>query len=341
MRILATSREALHVASEVRHPRRSRSARAAVELFLERARAARPGIRAGRRGRRARRARSPGASTDCRSRSSSPPPASTCSGSRELLSILERRAALLHDTPGVRPEPHRAAGARRVELRPPARRREDAAPAARRPPRRRVPRLARRGRRDARPQRGDGRVSARRARRQVDRLGLVRRRRRPLRHARHRPRVRARRASPRAAALAAVRARPRRVLRRAGRRGRSGCAGRNGCAGGAGWSSRTTTSGLRWRMLGRHRTRRRGPARDARVVLRARRARLRGTALPRARARRGGRRRTGRARIELLANLCYLATEELELDAALQAGERALRARREPPASRGSSGSRS
>ena len=61
-------------------------------------------------------------------------------GLAELVSILERRAALLRDSPASDPEPHRAARARGMELRPLARGREDAAPAARRPPRRRVPR---------------------------------------------------------------------------------------------------------------------------------------------------------------------------------------------------------
>ena len=53
VRILATSREALHVAGEVRIPVAPLGS-TAVELFLERARAARPGFDAGRRGRRAR-----------------------------------------------------------------------------------------------------------------------------------------------------------------------------------------------------------------------------------------------------------------------------------------------
>ena len=56
--------------------------------------------------------------------------------------------------------------------------------------------------------------------------------------------------------LAAARARPRRVLRGARRRGaRSSCAGRNGCAGNAAWSRRTTTSGLRSGTRGRRPTR--------------------------------------------------------------------------------------
>ena len=84
-------------------------------------------------------------------------------------------------------------------------------------------------------------------------------------------------------------------------------------------------------LLGRARLRarrarpgRRGSARHARVVLRAGRARLRGAALPRARALRRRRRPPVELRVELLAVLCYLATEELDLDAALAAGERAL-----------------
>ena len=73
VRILATSREALRVASEVRLPRARRStSRAAVELFLERARAARPGFEPDAEASRSRR-RSSGAWTGCRWRSSSPP----------------------------------------------------------------------------------------------------------------------------------------------------------------------------------------------------------------------------------------------------------------------------
>ena len=49
------------------------------------------------------RRRSRGAWTGCRSRSSSPPRASTCSGSRSSSSILERRAALLRDSPASDP----------------------------------------------------------------------------------------------------------------------------------------------------------------------------------------------------------------------------------------------
>ena len=67
-----------------------------------------------------------------------------------------------------------------------------------------------------------------------------------------------------------------------------------------------------------------GPARDTRLVLRAGRARLRGAALPRARSRRDGGRRAGRAAGRAARHLCYLAAEELDLGAALAAGERAL-----------------
>ena len=186
-----------------------------------------------------------------------------------------------------------------MELRPLARGREDAAPAACRPPRRRVARVARGGRSDARPQRGDRRVSRFRARRQVDRLGRVRGRRRPVRHARHRPRLRAR-ASRREWWARSRPRRPRRVLRGTRRRGtlRAARAGMAELAEPAGAGERQS--------LGCARVRARcarpgggGSARDARVVLRAGRARLRGTPLPRSRPvgvrRRGAGRAAGRA----------------------------------------------
>ncbi len=71
VRIMATSREALHVASEVRIPVAPLGS-AAVELFLERARASRHGFDRTTRLSRWRR-RSSGGWTGCRSRSSLPP----------------------------------------------------------------------------------------------------------------------------------------------------------------------------------------------------------------------------------------------------------------------------
>ena len=113
--------------------------RAAVELFLERARAARPGFEPD--------AEAVALAAEIVRRVDGLPLAIELAAARvnvlglaELVSILERRAALLRDSPASDPSPHRAARARRMELRPLARGREDAAPAARRPPRRRVPR---------------------------------------------------------------------------------------------------------------------------------------------------------------------------------------------------------
>ena len=239
-------------------------------------------IRAGRRGRRARRRDRP-----ARRR--------IAAGDRARRRARERarsRGARLHPRaargaparqPGLRPGPHRAARARGMELRPLARGREDAAPAARRPPRRRVPAVARRARSEARPQRGDRRVSRCRAGRQVDRVGLVHRRRRSLRHARHGPRVRAR-ASRRERRARRRPRRARRILRGTRRRGarraaRAGMAAL-GTPPGAGERQSLGCAGVRSR---RARPCRRGSARHVGVVLRAGRPRLRGTALPRAR----------------------------------------------------------
>ena len=113
-------------------------------------------------------------------------------GLAELVSILERRAALLRDSPAS--DPGRIALQGLVEWSYDLLHGDEKTLLQQLavPPWRRVARLARRGRSDARPQRGDRRVSRCCAGRQVDRVGLVLGRRRPVRHARHRPRVRAR-----------------------------------------------------------------------------------------------------------------------------------------------------
>ena len=102
MRILATSREALHVASEVQAPRRRRSSAAAVELFLERARAARPGFEPD--------AEAVALAAEIARRVDGLPLAIELAAARvnvlglaELVSILERRAALLRDSPASDP----------------------------------------------------------------------------------------------------------------------------------------------------------------------------------------------------------------------------------------------
>ena len=117
--------------------------------------------------------RSPAGWTDCRSPSSWPRRASTSSGSRELLSLVERRLAQLHDPPAADEARAALAHARRVELRPAARRREDAARSCSPCTGRRRPALARRRRRRAGARRGDRRLPARRAGRQVHRVGHV------------------------------------------------------------------------------------------------------------------------------------------------------------------------
>ena len=91
VRVLATSREVLHLPGEVRvtveplalpDPESTDgTASPAAQLFLDRARAARPRFELTPRQPRSS-ARSPVTSTDCRSRSSSPLPGSTPSGSR-------------------------------------------------------------------------------------------------------------------------------------------------------------------------------------------------------------------------------------------------------------------
>ena len=100
-RILATSREALHVASEVRLPVAPLEA-AAVELFLERARAARPGFEPDDE--------AVALAAEIARRVDGLPLAIELAAARmnvlglaELASILERRAALLGDSPASDP----------------------------------------------------------------------------------------------------------------------------------------------------------------------------------------------------------------------------------------------
>jgi predicted ATPase/DNA-binding SARP family transcriptional activator len=111
VRILATSREALHVASEVRLPVAPLEA-AAVELFLERARAARPGFEPD--------AEAVALAAEIARRVDGLPLAIELAAARvnvlglaELVSILERREALLRDSPAS--DPARTALQRLVE----------------------------------------------------------------------------------------------------------------------------------------------------------------------------------------------------------------------------------
>ncbi|MGZ4289338.1 MAG: BTAD domain-containing putative transcriptional regulator [Gaiellaceae bacterium] len=99
VRILATSREALRVAGEVRIPVAPLGS-TAVELFLERARAARPGFEAD--------AEAVALATEIARRVDGLPLAIELAAARvnvlglaELVSILERRAALLRDSPAA------------------------------------------------------------------------------------------------------------------------------------------------------------------------------------------------------------------------------------------------
>jgi predicted ATPase/DNA-binding SARP family transcriptional activator len=111
VRILATSREALHVASEVRLPVAPLEA-AAVELFRERARAARPGFEPD--------AEAVALAAEIARRVDGLPLAIELAAARvnvlglaELVSILERRAALLRESPAS--DPARTALQRLVE----------------------------------------------------------------------------------------------------------------------------------------------------------------------------------------------------------------------------------
>jgi predicted ATPase len=97
LRILATSRETLHVAGEVRFPLAPLGV-AAVDLFLDRARAARPGFEAD--------AEAVALAGEIALRVEGLPLAIELAAARvnvlglaELVSILERRAALLRDSP--------------------------------------------------------------------------------------------------------------------------------------------------------------------------------------------------------------------------------------------------
>ena len=193
------------------------------------------------------------------------------------------------------------------------------------------------------PQRGDSRVSAFR-RWSTSRSCRPRspRRRRALRHARHGPRVRARASCRERRARRSAR-RPRRVLRGARRTTRA--AGLRGPewlrVGDADWSSRTTISGPR------SRTRRTRPTLPSRFGS----ERSGGTSRSPSVFPRDGASSSSalsatgddaplELRVELLAGLCYLATEELDHDAALEAGRtRASRSPR-PPRRHGSWDSR-
>ena len=102
VRIVATSREALHVASEARFPVAPLES-AAVELFLERARAARPGFEPD--------AEALALAAEIARRVDGLPLAIELAAARvnvlglgELASILERRAALLRDSPASDPD---------------------------------------------------------------------------------------------------------------------------------------------------------------------------------------------------------------------------------------------
>jgi predicted ATPase/DNA-binding SARP family transcriptional activator len=102
VRIVATSREALHVASEVRLPVAPLEG-AAVELFLERARAARPGFEPD--------AEAVALAAEIARRVDGLPLAIELAAARvnvlglgELASILERRAAFLRDSPASDPD---------------------------------------------------------------------------------------------------------------------------------------------------------------------------------------------------------------------------------------------
>ena len=213
-----------------------------------------------------------------------------------------------------------------MELRPPARRREDAAPAAGRPPRRRVPAVARRL--AARHGLNEATVaylvaalvdksivsaSFTGGAARYDMLDTVR------------EYVLERLAE--SAGSPPPAARTPNTSRHSPTRRASSCAGRNGCAGNAASSWRTTTSGLRSHT---HATRPTLPSRFGS-------ARWGGTSRwPTASPRDGASSSSPSAtdddapvelRIEQLADLCYIATEEFDLGPALVAGERGLACR--------------
>ena len=335
VRVLATSREVLHHAGEVPITLKPLSApdaaatdgadSPAVQLFAARARTARPGFELTA-------ATTPLAAEIAR-RVDGLPLAIELAAARinvlglaELSSLVEHRLALLRDRPPSDPIRTALQGARGVELRAPAPRREDTAAPARGAPRRRLALLAARCRRERRARRGDGQPPARRARRQVDHLGLLPGRRSALRRARHGPRLRAR--------APGRERRPRRrsegacgVLRHPGRSG----AGRATRAGvvelGAGVSSSTTTTSGPPSP-----TRARRPTQTSRSRLAGRWActscspsaspRAASTSSSRSRLPRTKRRSTCES--SSWAWLCFFALEELDLDAAIEAGERAV-----------------
>ena len=161
VRIVATSREALHVASEARLPVAPLE-NAAVELFLERARAARPGFEPD--------AEAVALAAEIARRVDGLPLAIELAAARvnvlglaELVSILERRGALLRDSPASDPARTALQGLVEWSYDLLAWGREDAAPAVRRSPRRRVPAVARsRSQRGTASTRRPSRISLRR-----------------------------------------------------------------------------------------------------------------------------------------------------------------------------------
>ena len=330
--VLATSRESLHVAGEVRviveplplPDGGPTAASPAVDLFVERARAARPGFELT--------AESAPLVAEISRRVDGLPLAIELAAARvhvhglaELLSLVERRLDLLRDGPA--PEGPRAALAALVAwsydllhadektlLQALAVHRGGAS----------LQSLAAAGARRGLEQStvtyllgGAGR--------QVGRLRLVRRRRRALRPARHRPRVRAR------AAGRSGRARRRRdettpsTTPRWPRRREPSCAGLTGSPRRGACSSRTTTSGPR------SSTRATRPIR----LWRSGSAAGLGWYFVLAERVSEGRRFVELAlaaaseaavelQVEALAFLCYCATEELDLEGAVAAGERGL-----------------
>ena len=182
VRVLATSREVLHVVGEVRvivdplglpdAGASDAAAAPAVELFTARARAARPGFQLTDE--------DAWLAAEISRLVDGLPLAIELAAARVNVLGLAELARPRQAAPGAPPrsadlrcEPCRARDARRVELRPPACGREDPAPPRCGPPRRRAsPCAGRRGRR-ARARRDDGHPAARHARRQVGHHGLV------------------------------------------------------------------------------------------------------------------------------------------------------------------------
>ena len=292
LRILATSRETLHVAGEVRIPVAPLGS-TAVELFLERARAARPGFEPD--------AEAVPLAAEIARRVDGLPLAIELAAARvnvlglaELVSILERRAAILRDSPAS--DPSRTAlqelvewsydllhGDEKTLLQQLAVHRGGAS----------LPSLAAVAATHGLNEATVAYLVSALADKSIvtavfaggvaryDMLDTIR------------DYVLERLAE--SGALAAARAPTPSTSRRWPRRRASSCAGRNGCAGKAAWSWNTTISGPRSSTRWKRPTRGRESARDARVVLRAGGSRLRGTPLHRAGAFCHGRRRTGRA----------------------------------------------